>query len=61
VDAETINTSHVEPLDKDQIFDQVEEFTDKIAEIYQDISMEFTHMTANLYVYAGTVPHSLKR
>ncbi|MDP2891064.1 MAG: hypothetical protein Q8P34_19120 [Bacteroidota bacterium] len=27
-------------MDKDQIFDQVEEFTDKIAEVYQGISMD---------------------
>ena len=39
VDAETIHTINIGPLDKDQIFDQVEEFTDKIAEVYQGIKM----------------------
>ncbi|MDP3641768.1 MAG: hypothetical protein Q8S54_01115 [Bacteroidota bacterium] len=40
VDAETIHTINIGPLDKDQIFDQVEEFTDKIAEVYQGIPMD---------------------
>ncbi|MDO9039899.1 MAG: hypothetical protein Q7U65_00835, partial [Bacteroidota bacterium] len=40
MDAKTIHTINIGPLDKDQIFDQVEEFTDKIAEVYQGISMD---------------------
>ena len=39
VDAETINSINIGALDKDTIFDQVEEFTDKITEVYQGIKM----------------------
>ena len=34
-----INSINVSPLDKDTIFDQVEAFTDQIAEVYQGIQM----------------------
>jgi len=39
VDAGTINSIDIEPLDKTTIFDQVESFTDSIAEVYQGIQM----------------------
>ena len=39
VDAETINSIDIGTLDKDTIFDQVEAFTDEIAEVYQGIKM----------------------
>jgi hypothetical protein len=39
VDAETINPIDIGALDKDTIFDQVELFTDSIAEVYQGIKM----------------------
>ena len=40
VDAETINTVNIGALDEDNIFDQVEEFTDRISEVYQGIPMD---------------------
>jgi len=40
VDAETMNSVDVGALHKDTIFDQVELFTDKIAEVYQGIPMD---------------------
>lgn len=40
VDAETINSINIGPLDEDNIFDQVEEFTDRISEIYQGVQMD---------------------
>ncbi|HZK95472.1 MAG TPA: hypothetical protein VFC67_14785 [Prolixibacteraceae bacterium] len=39
VDADTINSIIIAPLDKTTIFDQVESFTDQIAEVYQGIKM----------------------
>jgi uncharacterized protein YciU (UPF0263 family) len=39
VDAGTINSIDIGALDADTIFDQVEEFTDSIAEVYQGIKM----------------------
>lgn len=36
----TINSVDIGALDKDTIFDQVEEFTEKISEVYQGIPME---------------------
>jgi len=39
VDAGTINSINIGTLDKDTIFDQIEEFTDSIAEVYQGIKM----------------------
>lgn len=39
VDAGTINSVDIEPLDKDTIFDQVELFTDGISEEYQGVEM----------------------
>ncbi len=39
VDAETINSINIGALDKDTIFDQIELFTDQIAEVYQGIKM----------------------
>ena len=39
VDAGTINSINIGSLDKDTIFDQVEMFTDYIAEVYQGIQM----------------------
>ena len=40
VDAGTINPVNIGPLTTESIFDQVEEFTDKIAEVYQGIPMD---------------------
>jgi len=40
VDAGTINPVDIGPLTTESIFDQVEEFTDKIAEVYQGIPMD---------------------
>ena len=40
VDAGTINTVPMAPLDVATIFDQVEDFTDKITEVYQGIPMD---------------------
>ena len=39
VDNGTINSINIGALDKDTIFDQVESFTDSIAEVYQGIKM----------------------
>jgi hypothetical protein len=39
VDAETINSVNIGTLDKATIFDQIEMFTDSIAEVYQGIQM----------------------
>ena len=39
VDAETINSVDIEPLNTATIFDQVELFTDKISEVYQGVEM----------------------
>ncbi len=39
VDSETINSVNIGALDKTTIFDQVEAFTDAIAEVYQGIKM----------------------
>ena len=44
VDAGTINTINVGALNKDTIFDQVELFIEKIAEVYQGIPMK-VHMS----------------
>ena len=40
VDASTINSVNIGPLDKDSIFDQVEAFIDGISEIYQNEAMD---------------------
>ncbi|HAQ20135.1 MAG TPA: hypothetical protein DCR40_13035 [Prolixibacteraceae bacterium] len=40
VDNETINLINIGTLHKDTIFDQVEAFTDQIAEVYQGIQMD---------------------
>lgn len=39
IEAETINSINIGELHKDTIFDQVEKFTDEIAEVYQGIKM----------------------
>lgn len=39
VDADTINSINIGDLDADTIFDQVEQFTDEISEVYQGVEM----------------------
>ena len=39
VDAETINSINIQPLNAVSIFDQIERFTDGISEVYQSVKM----------------------
>ncbi len=51
VDAETMNSVNIGALDKDTIFEQIEQFVDGISEVYQNVSMN-VHMSpkwAKLY------------